>query len=497
MVTVTRSCFTSKCIRGSRTMKQAAAALAAALIALPTLGGDALAHALAQRYDLPMPLGYFLLASGAVVVMTFVILALFWRNSDKTIEVRGHTILRGTVPDSVVAGLQIFTFFALILLVAAGLFGNPATFKNITPVAIWVIWWVGFGFLTAFVGNIWPLINPWSSSFSFVETLTRPWVSGLSFRARYPRWLGVWPSCVLFLLFAWLELVAPGRDVPRNVAVAILIYSVFTWTGFVTFGRDTWLKNGEVFAVAFGLFGRFAPLDFTNDDRWRVSLRPFATGLLTRTPLEPSITAFSLLMLGTVTVDGFMETPLWAAVVERVITGTGSLDANPWAYMAMQTTLLVAGPLALAALYLVVISLMARISGEQRANLSGLFILSLIPIAIAYHLAHYFSLFAIAGQFIIPLASDPFGYGWDLFGTMLYRIDIGVVDAKSIWYLSVIAIVTGHVVAVYVGHVTASLVFRDSGAADRSQYPMLVLMVSYTMLSLWILAQPIVEPNTK
>ena len=145
-------------------MKQAAAALAAALVALPMLGGDALAHALAQRYDLPMPLGYFLLASGAVVVMTFVILALFWPNSDKPIEVRGHTIMRGTVPDWVVAGLQIFTFFALILLVAAGLFGNPATFKNITPVAVWVIWWVGFGFLTAFVGNIWPLINPWSNT---------------------------------------------------------------------------------------------------------------------------------------------------------------------------------------------------------------------------------------------------------------------------------------------------------------------------------------------
>ena len=109
----------------------------------------------------------------------------------------------------------------------------------------------------------------------------------------------------------------------------------------------------------------------------------------------------------------------------------------------------------------------------------------------------YFSLFAVAGQFIIPLASDPLGYGWDLFGTMLYRIDIGVVDANSIWYFSVIAIVMGHVVAVWVGHVTASSVFRDSRAAGRSQYPMLVLMVSYTMLSLWILAQPIVEPNMK
>ncbi len=271
-------------------------------------------------------------------------------------------------PDLVVASLQILTVVALILLIAAGLFGNPATFKNITPVAVWVIWWVGFGFLTAFVGNIWPLINPWSSVFGFAETLARPWTSRFSFHAHYPRWLGVWPSCVLFLLFAWLELVAPSRDVPRNVAIAILIYSVFTWTGFVTFGRNTWLKNGEVFSIAFGLFGRFAPLNFTNDGRWRVSLRPFATGLLTRTPLEPSMTAFSLLMLGTVTVDGFMETPLWAAVVERVLTDPGRVDANPWAYMAMQTALLIAGPLTLTGLYLVVIALMAQISGSNRQS---------------------------------------------------------------------------------------------------------------------------------
>jgi hypothetical protein len=496
MVTVTRSSSISKCIRGSCAMKRPTT-FAAAFITLAALGGEARAHALAQRYDLPLPLGYFLVASGAAVVMTFVILALFWRHSDESIEARNDTILRGTVPDLVVTGLQLLAVLALILLVTAGLFGNPATFKNITPVAVWVIWWVGFGFLTAFVGNIWPLINPWSSTFGFFERLTRPWTKGLSFHAHYPRWLGVWPSCALFLLFAWLELVAPGRDVPRNIAIAILIYSVFTWIGFTIFGRDTWLKCGEVFSIAFGLFGRFAPLDFTHDDRWRVSLRPFAIGLLPRAPLEPSMTAFSLLMLGTVTVDGIMETPLWAVAVERIFAIHGSVDANSWVYMAMQTALLIAGPLMLAGLYLVVIALMARISGLEAAKLSGLFVLSLIPIAIAYHLSHYFSLFLVAGQFIIPLASDPFGYGWDLFDTKLYRIDIGIVDAKTIWYLSVIAIVTGHVIAVWIGHVTASSVFRDSRAVGRSQYPMLVLMVCYTMLSLWILAQPIVEPNPK
>ena len=284
-------------------------------------------------------------------------------------------------------------------------------------------------------------------------------------------------------MFVWFELVAPGRDVPRNIAVAIALYSVMTWAGFVAFGRDTWLRNGEVFSVLFELFGRFAPLHFYRNGGWRWALRPFAAGLLARKPLPPSMTAFTLLLLGTVTVDGLMETPLWAAAVEGLIGNSGK-GVGPKAYMLLQSALLVAGPLLLAALYLTAVAMMARIARASIAPLAGLFVLSLVPIAIAYHLAHYFTLLAIAGQFIIPLASDPFGYGWDLFGTTLYRIDIGLVDARFIWYLSVAAIVIGHIVAVWIGHMTAYTVFRKANMARRSQYPMLVLMIGYTMLSL-------------
>jgi hypothetical protein len=190
-----------------------------------------------------------------------------------------------------------------------------------------------------------------------------------------------------------------------------------------------------------------------------------------------------------------METPLWASIVERILSADDLKPANSQAYMTLASALLVAGPLLLAALFLTTVSIMSRIAGgPPLASLSGLFVLSLVPIAIAYHLAHYFSLLAVAGQFIIPLVSDPFGNGWDLFGTTLYRIDIGIVDARFIWYLSVVAIVTGHMIAVWLAHLTASEVYADNGAARRSQYPMLILMIGYTMLSLWILAQPIVEP---
>jgi hypothetical protein len=297
-------------------------------------------------------------------------------------------------------------------------------------------------------------------------------------------------------VFAWLELVAPGRDVPRNVAIAIALYSVMTWTAFVFFGRDRWLGQGEVFSMVFGLFGRFAPLQLNHDGHWNWSLRPYATGLLTRGPLESSMVAFTLLMLGTVTADGFMETPLWVAIAESLI-GDANKGVDPQSYMVLQSVLLIAVPLLLAMLYLGVVAMMALITPVGIADLAGLFVLSLVPISIAYHLAHYFNLLAIAGQFIIPLSSDPFGFGWDLFGTALYRIDIGLVDARFIWYLAVLAIVAGHIIAVWIGHVTAYTVLPDKDVARRTQYPMLVLMVGYTTLSLWILAQPIIEPTVR
>ena len=116
-----------------------------------------------------------------------------------------------------------------------------------------------------------------------------------------------------------------------------------------------------------------------------------------------------------------------------------------------------------------------------------------MPIAIAYHLAHYFTYLLIQGQLLIRLASDPLGLGWNLFGTARYRPDIGIVGARFAWYTAAIAIVLGHVIAVYVAHAVALREFPDRRAALRSQLPMLMLMAGYTVVSLWIIARPIVE----
>ena len=116
------------------------------------------------------------------------------------------------------------------------------------------------------------------------------------------------------------------------------------------------------------------------------------------------------------------------------------------------------------------------------------FVLSLVPIALVYAIAHYFSLFVIQGQYMIPLLSDPFGKGWDLFGTAGFHPNIAILGPNTIWYVQVAALVLGHVAGLAVAHDRAVTIFRDRQDALRSQYAMLALMVLYTVGGLWLLS---------
>jgi hypothetical protein len=164
--------------------------------------------------------------------------------------------------------------------------------------------------------------------------------------------------------------------------------------------------------------------------------------------------------------------------------------------VALRTAALLVTPFLFAAVYLLFARLIALCGGDPAITprrVAGLFVLTLVPIAIAYEIAHYLSFLVQAWQYAIPLASDPFGWGWDLFGTRNHFVRMGTVDARLVWIVSLVAIVLGHVAALYLGHVLSLREYADRERAVRSQGPMLVLMVSYTMLSLWIIAQPVVS----
>lgn len=487
---------------------------ARALLALVgcAISVTAQAHGFAERYDLPVPLHLYIAGSAAAVALSFVVVAYFVRG-DRTVKRYPTFNLLGTSVGRIIASrivrllLRLFAVFMLVLVVVAGIIGDADPFKNIAPTTVWVIWWVGFAYVSGMLGDLWALLNPWRTVFEGAEWLLGKLQAGkrLGLNREYPERLASWPAAVLFVWFIWAELIWPASDTPAELSQMVITYSIITWIGMLLFGSRNWLRHGEVFTVLFGLLARFAPTEYVAE-RHEWNLRPWAVGLLPDKPMSLSQTVFVLLMLSSVTFDGLLATPLWGEIVQWMLMSdlvrplilllqdiTGNAIAAIGT-IAMIVFLLLFQMMYVAFCGIMYISTPARgRAGLSIGELARLFVLSLVPIALAYHLAHYLSFLLIVGQYMIPLASDPFGFGWDLFGTKIYFPDIGIVNAKFVWITSVIAIVTGHIIAVWLAHVVALRRFRDSKAALRSQIPMLFLMVAYTMLSLWILAQPVVE----
>ena len=489
------------------------------------------AHGFGQRYDLPVPLWLYVTGAATAVVLSFVALGTWMRRlpnlrSYPRVNLLQCRLARLLAHSVVLTAMRVVAVGLYVLLIVAGLFGTANPTRNLAPTLIWVIWWVGLAYLSALLGNLWAIINPLATIYEWAEKIYRRAIPGheLSRDWQYPTALGVWPGVVLFLLFAWVELVFDDAAVPSNLAGLTLLYSALTWLGMFLFGKHVWLRHGEAFSLVFALLSRFSPTevrvldttvcqgcDSTCRDRdgdcidcvacfqraaagqreW--NLRPLAVGLVRHETITVSQMAFVLLLLATVTFDGFMATPVWVEIERALLTAPPPIGGGNMT--VVRTLGLLFFPVFFLELYIIMGFLMAVVSGKHfsAARLAQAFAFSLVPIAIAYHMAHYFSFFLIHGQRLIPLLSDPLGTGWDLFGTATYHINIGIVGARFTWYSAVIAIILGHMIAVSLAHLIAMRVLRDRALALRSQYPMLVLMVGYTIISLWILAQPIVE----
>ncbi len=476
------------------------AGCSAALVVASSWPAQAQAHGFAVRYDLPLPLGFFLSGAGATVVLSFALLALFAK------EVPAHVAFPPTHFASPSIGrmlsnrwltgaLQSISVALFLLVIATALFGDTDPFKNISTTMVWLIWWVGMMFINTFIGDVWAVINPWNVLFAVAERMLHRFKPGarLSLDRPYPARLGVWPAVVLFIAFAWVEIISgEGEDV-RTLGTLVIAYSLVTWGGMMIFGRRVWLAHGEAFAVVFSTFSRFAPAAVT--DR-TLRLRWPGAGLLVRQPVSWSTAAMVLTLLATVTFDGFSATPTWTFLYDNF---TGLAQRVPgiggvFNFYTMATALLLLFPIMFAVAFLACCRITATLAGGfTTGEVARYFVLTLLPIAIAYHMAHYLVFFLLTGQYIIPALSDPFGFGWDLFGTAAYKPDIALIGAKFAWYTGVLAIVTGHVIAVYLAHRMALHLFGERSRMLASQFPLLALMVCYTMLSLWIIAQPAVS----
>jgi hypothetical protein len=458
-----------------------------ALTAALALPAAASAHGLVGKQDLPIPRWLFAWAAAAVLVISFVALAVLWPRP-RLEGIRERPVLKVPVVLEVLCGA--LGVAAFVITVYAGYAGSQTATANLAPTVVYVVFWVAIPFATVLLGDVFAAFNPWRA-----VARGAAWLYGRARRGEapaamaYPTWLGRWPAALGILAFAWVELVYVDKDDPSQLATMMLLYAAVQLVGMSVYGIEAWSRNADAFGLYFRLFSMLSAL------HWRARtlyVRPPLSGAPTL-DAGPGTVALLCTMIGTVSFDGLSQGAIW--------TGQGGIAPD---LQQRFVNLGFSGEVALEITFTIgLLTMVGLISGLYRLGVMGMhsvgrghdttelsrrFVHSLIPIALAYVVAHYFSLLMYQGQAVAYLVSDPLGDGSNVFGTATATIDYNLVGANGVWYVQVFALVCGHAAGLTLAHDRALVVYKRARDATRSQYWMLAVMVAFTSLGLWLLS---------
>ena len=430
-----------------------------------------LAHGLGARADLPVPVWLAQYAAAGVLIVTFFMLARFWDVPRLQDPYRGRPLPMGLqrfidAPAFRLALRLIGLAFLLGTIVVAA-FGAETSATNPAPTWLFVWFWVGIVPASLLFGPVLRAFNP--------LRLISGWISWLRGRRDpddvrpMPEWLGYWPAAAGVLAFTWLELVYRNPDRPVNVLSFILLYCLVELTAAAVFGQ-AWYGYGDPFEVYSTLVGRLSPFGRRPTDGRLVVRNPLAG--LASVPVAPGMLAVICVLLGSTAFDGLSRTLWWKGMSDQT-TGV--------AYELLGTVGLLGMIALVTGAYLAATRQNPWARRGQKVPVERRFVHSLLPIAVGYAVAHYFSLVVFQGQAGYLLASDPLGRGWNLFGTAGSQINYLVVSTALIAVVQVIAILSGHVVGVFIAHDRALADYTRPRQRLRAQYPLLVVMVTYTL----------------
>ena len=442
---------------------------------------NAYAHGFGSKIDLPIPGYLYWFGGGAAVIASFAIISLFVRSKAHDDSYRTYNLRNVGIVDALYRNKSLLNVFKvisvslLILTILTGVLGSQFPVKNFAPTFVWVVWWGGFIWLHILFGDSWNFVNPWKNIFELIKFDEKP-------LRQYPDKLKSWPAFGFFLIFAWIELVYPTPAHPQFLGNIIFVYSIIVLAGMRVFGKDKWLDNCEPFTVFFNFVSSFSATRVTSDGK--ILLRPIASGLLDARYRFDQL-CFLILILSVVSFDGLISTLFWYDVIGiDAFGGSGRYDV-----IYVNTAGIMVSFLAFFSIFYSFVAISKAITKTDITvlDLAQKFVPALLPISIVYHLAHYSAYFFLNGQLIIKLISDPFGFGWDIFGTSSYEI-VRTIDFIFLWNYQVAVIVIGHILSVYIAHRISLRVFKDGKKSIMSQAPILLLMVGYTILGLWLLS---------
>jgi hypothetical protein len=445
-----------------------------------------IAHAFGKRYDLPVPLWLFVFGGALVVFVSFLLVlprAVAPATAGEArlvdhIRLRRPAPVRWTVAGLLFAGLAV-----------AGWVGSQALAENIVPSFFWLLVWVAVPISCGVIGDWTRPVNPFAA---LARLCDRPGLRrallGDEQVVRRPDRLGWWPAVGLFFTVACGELIYNGDATkPAFTATGLAVYALVSAVAGLLFGAPAWLDRGELFSVLFATWGRLGWFRLGAEGR-----RGFGGGLRVPFATHVSRITFVLLLLVSVSFDGLLSTPAW-----KSFRTTIALNGVP--FELFETAVFAGLVLVAWGLFGGFAALVRRAGGLQGSTLTMLagLLPSLLPIAFGYLVAHNAEYIVINGQLFIPLLGNPAGIdGMHLLPAPFndsYEVNPNLLPSSVVWYFQVVLIIFVHIVAVVQAHRYLSHTARSKAAAHRSEWPWIVAMVGYTMTSLWLLAQPLVQ----
>jgi hypothetical protein len=448
-----------------------------------------IAHAFGERYDSPVPLALFVLGGAVIVLLSFALV--YRREVADDADPDGEDVV---VPPRAGTAASLASTGVLALLVAAGLWGSQEVPENLLPTMFWLVAWVAVPLSVGALGDWTGPANPFAALARAADSpRLRRAVLGRATPVPWSARQAWWIAAGVYALVVLGELVVNGvATLPRVTAAVLLVYALVCAVGGLVVGADAWNSRAEMFTVVLATWGRMGWFRFRAPGR-----RGFAGGLEVPFEASPGRVVGVLLLLVSVSFDGLLSTPQWGHLVQRLSAGWTPSSASYQAFATATFAALTVGTLVVFGGFAVGAARVTRHRIGLVHALTGL-LPSLLPIAYGYLLAHYLQYVLINGQLLLPLLGNPVGSeSWPLHLPYPfnddYEVATGVMPTSVVWYLQIVVIVVAHVVAVVLAHrhlATRTPAVRE---ARRSEWPWLVAMVGYTMLSLWLLAQPLVE----
>jgi hypothetical protein len=437
-----------------------------------------LAHVFIGRFDLPVPLSTVLVAAMAVVAASFGLIYLLPPKPSPPDRTGPRA------PRPVVIAFQTLAVLTLLYLMIDGIFGSQVPTLSGAVILFWVLLIPLLPLAHCIVGGVYEVANPFALGARLVtsgESARRP---------RDPRLdrLGYWPAVATLLLLVWFELalrVVPAS--PRTLGILAIVYTVVQ-VGMGAWLGEGWYRGGEVFNAITTLASTISPVAMTRDEdgfvRLKLGFRP-ARFLPEGHGREALIT----LWLAGVLADGVRVTPIWRFVSDTTAGFTSSMPtigAVNLGDLLLDSSEILATWLAFATFFWAFSYLVARLVRRPLGEVAKVVAPSLIPIALAYLLAHNLTQILVIGPLLFPAA------GADATAaTLQLRRNAQGLNPEAIFLVQVSAIVLGHVVAVVMAHARLRDSEPDGALAIRADLGWLSAMLIYTATSLWVLAQPI------